>query len=160
MTSSAHDYNKAIIEEFRANSGRVGGEWEGYTIVLIHHIGIKTGIERVTPMPLLTRTRRHDECACSSSRLPSAASSSSASAVRLSSGKAEALAAASPSARGSRAHKAVIRSTASGSCSATRRFTGLTQVVRRQGCPPGRVCRRASGIPEFVGGEVVGKLLQ
>ena len=50
MTSSAHDFNKAIIEEFRANSGRVGGEWEGYTIVLIHHIGVKTGIERVTPL--------------------------------------------------------------------------------------------------------------
>lgn len=50
MTNSAHDFNAAIIEEFRANSGRVGGEWDGYPLILIHHIGVKSGTERVTPL--------------------------------------------------------------------------------------------------------------
>jgi len=47
MTS---DYNAGIISEFRANQGRVGGPWEGVTLILLHHIGAKSGIERVTPM--------------------------------------------------------------------------------------------------------------
>jgi deazaflavin-dependent oxidoreductase (nitroreductase family) len=44
------DYNAQIIEEFRANQGRVGGMWTGTTLILIHHIGAKSGIERVTPV--------------------------------------------------------------------------------------------------------------
>jgi deazaflavin-dependent oxidoreductase (nitroreductase family) len=44
------DYNTTIIEEFRANGGSVGGMWEGTTLVLLHHIGGKSGIERVTPV--------------------------------------------------------------------------------------------------------------
>jgi deazaflavin-dependent oxidoreductase (nitroreductase family) len=47
MTS---DYNAGIISEFRANRGRVGGPWEGVTLILLHHVGAKSGIERVTPM--------------------------------------------------------------------------------------------------------------
>jgi deazaflavin-dependent oxidoreductase (nitroreductase family) len=46
----AHDYNTKIIEEFRANEGRVGGPWAGTTMILIHHIGARSGIERVTPL--------------------------------------------------------------------------------------------------------------
>src|SRR5260370_17464592 len=45
----ASDYNTQIIKEFRANQGRVGGMWTGTTLILIHHIGAKSGIERVTP---------------------------------------------------------------------------------------------------------------
>ena len=48
--SGASDYNTTIIEEFRANGGRVGGPWAGVTLILIHHIGAKSGIERVTPV--------------------------------------------------------------------------------------------------------------
>lgn len=44
------DWNKKIIEEFRANAGRVGGFFEGAPMILIHHIGAKSGIERVTPL--------------------------------------------------------------------------------------------------------------
>jgi deazaflavin-dependent oxidoreductase (nitroreductase family) len=44
------DYNATIIEEFRANDGRVGGPWTGTTMILIHHIGARSGIERVTPL--------------------------------------------------------------------------------------------------------------
>ncbi len=46
----ASDYNAEIIKEFRANRGRVGGIWEGTTLILIHHIGAVSGIERVTPL--------------------------------------------------------------------------------------------------------------
>jgi deazaflavin-dependent oxidoreductase (nitroreductase family) len=44
------DYNTGIIEEFRANEGKVGGDWEGYSLILIHHVGAKSGTERVTPV--------------------------------------------------------------------------------------------------------------
>jgi deazaflavin-dependent oxidoreductase (nitroreductase family) len=46
----ANGYNAKIIEEFRANEGRVGGPWAGTTMILIHHIGAKSGIERVSPL--------------------------------------------------------------------------------------------------------------
>ena len=46
----AGDYNTRIIQEFRANQGRVGGPWEGIPLILIHHIGARSGIERVTPV--------------------------------------------------------------------------------------------------------------
>ena len=46
----ARDYNSEIINEFRANQGRVGGMWTGTMLILIHHIGAKSGIERVTPL--------------------------------------------------------------------------------------------------------------
>jgi deazaflavin-dependent oxidoreductase (nitroreductase family) len=53
--SEARDYNTKIIEEFRANQGRVGGIWAGTTLILIHHIGAKSGIERVLPLGCFTR---------------------------------------------------------------------------------------------------------
>ena len=46
----AGDYNSEIITEFRANQGRVGGMWEGTTLILLHHVGAKSGVERVTPV--------------------------------------------------------------------------------------------------------------
>ncbi len=44
------DWNQQIIEEFRANEGRVGGNFEGRTLLLLHHRGAKTGTERVNPL--------------------------------------------------------------------------------------------------------------
>jgi deazaflavin-dependent oxidoreductase (nitroreductase family) len=44
------DWNTSIIEEFRANEGKVGGQFEGALLILIHHIGAKSGTERVTPV--------------------------------------------------------------------------------------------------------------
>jgi deazaflavin-dependent oxidoreductase (nitroreductase family) len=54
-TGEASDYNTKIIEEFRANQGRVGGPWAGTTLILIHHIGVKSGIERVLPLGCFSR---------------------------------------------------------------------------------------------------------
>jgi deazaflavin-dependent oxidoreductase (nitroreductase family) len=42
--------NQQIIDEFRANQGRVGGRYEGRTLLLLHHRGAKTGTERVNPV--------------------------------------------------------------------------------------------------------------
>src|ERR1017187_8605732 len=44
------DYNSEIIKGFRENQVRVGGMWEGTTLLLIHNIGARSGIERVTPV--------------------------------------------------------------------------------------------------------------
>ena len=42
--------DKAIIEEFRANDGVVGGYFTGVPIALVHHTGAKSGTERVAPL--------------------------------------------------------------------------------------------------------------
>jgi deazaflavin-dependent oxidoreductase (nitroreductase family) len=47
------DFNTRIIEEFRANEGRVGGPFEGAPMVLVHHRGRRTGRELVNPMMYL-----------------------------------------------------------------------------------------------------------
>ena len=44
------NWNERIIEEFRANNGRVGGPFEGHTLLLLHHRGAKSGVERVNPL--------------------------------------------------------------------------------------------------------------
>lgn len=44
------DFNARIIEEFRANEGTVGGPFEGRPLLLLHHIGAKSNIERVSPV--------------------------------------------------------------------------------------------------------------
>ena len=48
--SDHNDFNKAIIDEFRANGGKVGGGFEGAPMILLHHTGAKTGTERVAPL--------------------------------------------------------------------------------------------------------------
>jgi deazaflavin-dependent oxidoreductase (nitroreductase family) len=44
------DFNRRIIDEFRANDGRVGGMFAGATLVLLHTRGRRTGAEHVTPL--------------------------------------------------------------------------------------------------------------
>jgi deazaflavin-dependent oxidoreductase (nitroreductase family) len=48
--SDETDWNAKIIEEFRANDGKLGGMFEGADILLLHHVGSKTGVERVSPL--------------------------------------------------------------------------------------------------------------
>jgi deazaflavin-dependent oxidoreductase (nitroreductase family) len=45
-----NDFNTSIIEEFRANEGRVGGPFEGAPLLLLHSTGAKSGAERINPM--------------------------------------------------------------------------------------------------------------
>jgi deazaflavin-dependent oxidoreductase (nitroreductase family) len=56
--STAADFNRRVIAEFRANAGRVGGPLTGTPMILIHHIGAKSGIERVTPLACLPQGDR------------------------------------------------------------------------------------------------------
>ena len=44
------DFNGKVIEEFRANGGKVGGYFEGAPLLLLHHNGAMTGAERVNPL--------------------------------------------------------------------------------------------------------------
>lgn len=48
--SEPGNWNVQVIEEFRANEGRVGGAFEGAPLLLLHTIGAKSGLERVNPM--------------------------------------------------------------------------------------------------------------
>ena len=52
-SSGPNDWNQKIIEEFRANAGKVGGYFEGAPMILIHHIGARSGTERVNPLTYL-----------------------------------------------------------------------------------------------------------
>ena len=47
------DGNQDVIAEFRANGGRVGGPFEGEPMVLLHHVGRKSGAHYVTPLVYL-----------------------------------------------------------------------------------------------------------
>jgi deazaflavin-dependent oxidoreductase (nitroreductase family) len=44
------DFNRSVIEEFRANGGRVGGHWEGRDLLLLTTVGRKSGREHTTPV--------------------------------------------------------------------------------------------------------------
>lgn len=43
-------FNERIIEEFRANAGVVGAPFEGRPLLLLHHVGARSGLERVNPV--------------------------------------------------------------------------------------------------------------
>jgi deazaflavin-dependent oxidoreductase (nitroreductase family) len=48
--SEAQDWNSQIIAEFRANAGKVGGQFEGAPMLLLHSIGAKSGLPRTNPL--------------------------------------------------------------------------------------------------------------
>jgi deazaflavin-dependent oxidoreductase (nitroreductase family) len=48
--SERDDWNAKVIEEFRANGGNVGGAFEGFPLLLLHHVGARSGVERVNPL--------------------------------------------------------------------------------------------------------------
>ena len=47
------DFNAAIIAEFRANGGKVGGQFDGAPLLLLHTTGARSGAERVSPVMFL-----------------------------------------------------------------------------------------------------------
>jgi deazaflavin-dependent oxidoreductase (nitroreductase family) len=51
--ASANEWNAKIIAEFRANEGRVGGQFEGAPILLLTTKGAKSGLPRTSPMMYL-----------------------------------------------------------------------------------------------------------
>jgi deazaflavin-dependent oxidoreductase (nitroreductase family) len=50
---AANDFNAQIIAEFRANDGKVGGQFEGAPLLLLHTTGARSGQERVHPVVYL-----------------------------------------------------------------------------------------------------------
>jgi deazaflavin-dependent oxidoreductase (nitroreductase family) len=59
MSTSPADFNERIIEEFRANEGRVGGRFEGNPLLLLHHTGAKSGQSRINPLAYLNDGGRY-----------------------------------------------------------------------------------------------------
>jgi deazaflavin-dependent oxidoreductase (nitroreductase family) len=59
MSTTAAEYNTKVIDEFRANKGRVGGMWEGTPLLLLHHTGAKSGVNRVNPVGYLPDEPRY-----------------------------------------------------------------------------------------------------
>jgi deazaflavin-dependent oxidoreductase (nitroreductase family) len=52
-TKAVNDWNTNVITEFRSHEGRVGGQFEGAPVLLLHTKGAKSGQERVNPMMYL-----------------------------------------------------------------------------------------------------------
>lgn len=53
MSMDFNEWNKGIMAEFRANGGKVGGQFEGAPMVIIHTTGAKTGAKRQNPLMYL-----------------------------------------------------------------------------------------------------------
>jgi deazaflavin-dependent oxidoreductase (nitroreductase family) len=50
--------NRPVIAEFRETGGKAGGVFEGKPLVLVHHVGAKSGTARIAPLvPLLDDSR-------------------------------------------------------------------------------------------------------
>ena len=54
-----HERNKAIIDEFRSNGGKVGGNFTGRTLLLLHTTGAKSKAERINPVAYMTDGDRY-----------------------------------------------------------------------------------------------------
>lgn len=52
------DFNTQVIEEFRANHGKVGGNFAGASLVLMTTVGAKSGVERTNPVVYFTDADR------------------------------------------------------------------------------------------------------
>lgn len=51
--SDVNDWNAKVIEEFRANDGKLSGQFAGLPLLLLHTTGARSGKERVNPMTFL-----------------------------------------------------------------------------------------------------------
>ena len=49
-TETINAFNKSIVDEFRANGGTVGGQFENATLLLLTTTGAKSGQQRVSPL--------------------------------------------------------------------------------------------------------------
>ena len=48
--SDTNNWNQTVIDEFRANSGKVGSHFAGSTLLILHTFGAKSGKERINPV--------------------------------------------------------------------------------------------------------------
>jgi deazaflavin-dependent oxidoreductase (nitroreductase family) len=56
---STADFNTQVIEEFRSNDGVVGGMFEGMPLLLLHHVGARSGQPRIAPLVYLPEESRY-----------------------------------------------------------------------------------------------------
>ncbi len=49
-TQTINNFNTSIIDEFRANGGKVGGQFANAELLLLHTTGAKSGQPRVSPL--------------------------------------------------------------------------------------------------------------
>ena len=49
-TETINAFNKSIVDEFHANGGKVGGQFEGADLLLLTTTGAKSGQQRVSPL--------------------------------------------------------------------------------------------------------------
>ncbi len=56
--NNPNNWNQATINEFRANSGKVGGMFAGRTLLLLHTVGAKSGQERINPVAYVADSDR------------------------------------------------------------------------------------------------------
>jgi len=59
LTSPADQFNQRTIAEFRANHGRVGGNFAGAPVLLLHTVGARSGQPRINPMMYLADGGRY-----------------------------------------------------------------------------------------------------
>ena len=59
MAETPEEYNAKVIGEFRANGGRVGDMWEATPLLLLHHIGGRSGVSRANPVAYLPDAGRY-----------------------------------------------------------------------------------------------------
>lgn len=52
------EWNAGIIDEFRANEGRVGGMFAGAPLLILHTTGARSGAERESPLMYLNQEDR------------------------------------------------------------------------------------------------------
>jgi deazaflavin-dependent oxidoreductase (nitroreductase family) len=52
--SNVNDFNRQIIEEYRAKEGKVGGMFEEMSMLILHTTGRKSGKERLNPLAYLS----------------------------------------------------------------------------------------------------------
>ena len=45
-----HEWNRKMVEDFRANGGKPGGPFAGSPLLLLHTIGARSGRERINPL--------------------------------------------------------------------------------------------------------------
>ena len=56
--SNPNERNMVIIQEFRANTGKVGGPFAGKSLLLLHTIGAKSGQPRINPVACIRDSDR------------------------------------------------------------------------------------------------------
>jgi deazaflavin-dependent oxidoreductase (nitroreductase family) len=51
-------FNRTVIDQFRVNGGKVDGVLEEGKMALLHHVGSRSGVERVSPLGYFTDGER------------------------------------------------------------------------------------------------------